>query len=217
MTGIDPLEVQLRAGLTALRLDLPAVAIKHLLRYRAELAHWNRAYNLTAVRDARGMVVRHLLDAAAALPSLSATLSVPGARALDVGSGAGVPGIVWGIAHPGCEITLLDSNGKKARFLRHAARVLALDNLKVAEARVEEWNDAPGYDLITSRAFASLGDFLLGTRHLLAPGGQWAALKGKLAAEELAAVPAEFHIRETLRLQVPGLDEVRHLVTVRPA
>jgi 16S rRNA (guanine527-N7)-methyltransferase len=136
----------------------------------------------------------------------------PTLRLLDVGSGAGLPGVPLAIAEPQLAVTLLDSNGKKARFLRHVQRTLGLSNIEVAEARVEEWQDAAGYDVVVSRAFAALADFFGLTRHLLAPGGQWLAMKGKLDDAELAAVPASVHIRETHRLQVPGLGEARHAV-----
>ncbi len=198
------LQAQLASGIRALSLALPEAAPSRLLAYQAELEKWNTAYNLTAIRTPSEMVTRHLLDSLAVLPFVSG-------RVLDVGAGAGLPGLVLAIAAPELRVTVLDSNGKKVRFMRHAVRTLGLDNVEVAESRVEDWQ-APAYDQILSRAFASLADFVGSTRHLLAAGGQWLAMKGKLDRTELAAVPAAVDIRETRRLQVPGLDEDRHLI-----
>ncbi len=203
-------------GLAALGHTLPADTVDQLMAYLAELARWNSAYNLTAVRDLPGMVDRHLLDSLALLTPLASALAAPGARVLDVGSGPGLPGLILAIVHPTVSITVLDSNGKKARFLRHAVRTLGLSSVSVAESRVEAWQPAQPYTVITSRAFSALSDFVDLTRPLLAAGGQWAAMKGKLEKEELAAVPADITIRELLRLHVPGLDEARHLVLAHP-
>lgn len=205
-----PLADALDRGLSGLAPELPVSARAQLLRYLDELARWNGAYNLTAVRDTREMVTRHLLDSLTLLPLLRALPGFPALRLLDVGSGAGLPGIPLAVAEPGLAVTVLDSNGKKARFLRHAQRSLGLANVEVAEARVEAWQQPQRYDLIVSRAFSALADFFAMTRHLLAPGGQWLAMKGKLDDAELAAVPVR--IRETHRLQVPGLAEARHVV-----
>lgn len=209
------LEAQLGAGLS--RLGLDGALATPLLRYLAELAKWNVAYNLTAVREPVDMVSRHLLDSLALLPVLDGlrAQASPPLRILDVGSGAGLPGIPLALARPQWRIVLLDSNGKKARFLRHALRALKIDNAEVIEARVEQWQ-APGFDAILSRAFASLADFISASRHLLAPGGQWLAMKGKLIETELAAIPPGVEIREIRRLNVPGLDEERHLLVSSP-
>ncbi len=207
-----PLAAALERGLAGLALDLPEAVRAQLLRYVDELARWNTAYNLTAIRDSREMVVRHLLDSLALLPELRRLPGAPTLRLLDVGSGAGLPGIPLAIAEPALRVTTLDSNGKKARFMRHAARTLGLDNVEVAEARVTDWRDDAGYTVIVSRAFSALELFFRETGHLLAPGGQWIAMKGKLDAAELAAVPTAVNIRETRRLRVPGLDEERHVV-----
>lgn len=198
-------EARLLAGLLALKLD-PAVAAP-LLRYLGELVLWNKAYNLTAVRDPAEMVTRHLLDSLSLLPHVTG-------RVLDVGSGAGLPGIPLAIARPELAVTVLDSNGKKARFLRHAQRALELNNLEVVEGRVEQHRPGAPYDCITSRAYASLKDFLDSTGGLAAPQGRWLAMKGKLDAQELAAVPAAYQT-ESVRLTVPGLDEERHLVIIK--
>lgn len=190
-------------GLQAL--GLPASAADPLLAYQDELLRWNQAYNLTAIREPRGMVVRHLLDSLAILPLMRG-------RVLDVGSGAGLPAVPLAIVAPGLAISALDSNGKKARFLRHVQRSLKLDNLEVLETRVEKLAADPLYDTITSRAFASLAEFVELTRKLLAPSGQWVAMKGKLEPAELAGIPADVEIKETRRLRVPGLNEERHAV-----
>lgn len=212
----DRSHAQMIDGLERLSLSLPDEALLQLRQYLDELEKWNAAYNLTAVRDRAGMVTRHLLDALAIVPPLHPALSAPGARLLDVGSGAGLPGLVLAVLYPALDVTVLDSNGKKARFLRHAVRTLKLGNVTVAEARVEAWQPSAPYTLITSRAFAALADFFTATTALLAPGGQWAAMKGKLAGRELADVPASIHIRESMRVQVPGLDEARHLILAAP-
>lgn len=198
----DPRAV-LERGLGALQ--LPAALAEPLMVYLAELQKWNAAYNLTAIRDPADMVTRHLLDSLALLPYARG-------RLLDVGAGAGLPGIPLALANPALDVTVLDSNGKKARFMRHAVRTLGLGNVAVAEARAEAFEAERPFEVIVSRAFASLGDFFEQTGHLLARGGQWVAMKGKLDTEELAAVPARFVIRESHRLQVPGLDEERHAV-----
>lgn len=195
-------------GIEALRLELPEQAPAQLLRYLAELQKWNAAYNLTAIRDPGEMVTRHLLDSLAVLPVLD-RLAEP-APLLDVGSGAGLPGLVLAIARPQWPVTTLDSNGKKARFMRHAVRVLGLGNAQVVEARVED--HAARYGSLISRAYARLGDFVSGTRHLRRPGGHWVAMKGKLDPLELAGLPPDCSIRETHRLTVPGLHEERHAV-----
>ena len=149
------------------------------------------------------MVTRHLLDSLTVLPLVRG-------RVLDAGAGAGLPGLVLAIVQPDLAVTTLDSNGKKARFMRHAARTLGLANVEVIEGRVETYQPTAAFDCVVSRAFASLTDFFAQTAHLLAPGGQWVAMKGKLDTGELAAIPANIELRETHRLRVPGLDEDRH-------
>lgn len=198
-------------GLRELKLD-PALRTP-LLAYLAELEKWNAAYNLTAVRDPVDMVTRHLVDSLAVLPALD---NIPITRLLDVGSGAGLPGIPLALARPRWQVTLLDSNGKKARFLRHAVRTLNLPNADVIESRVEapeaQDDGAPPYDAIISRAFSSLTDFFTLTEPLLAQGGHWLAMKGRLDDNETAAIPPFVFAPRVVRLQVPGLREERHLV-----
>ena len=196
-------EGRLLAGLLALRLD-PALA-GPLLKYLGELVLWNKAYNLTAVREPAEMVTRHLLDSLVVLPQVEG-------RTCDVGSGAGLPGIPLAIANPALHVTLLDSGGKKARFLRHAQRTLPLGNVEVVEARAEAFTPTARFDTIVTRAFGSLREFLAQTAALGSERGRWLAMKGKLDRKELADVPPGFRVEQEIQLQVPGLDEQRHLI-----
>lgn len=198
------LQTQLERGIAALGLSLPEGAVPRLLDYQALLERWNAAYNLTAIRDPAEMVTRHLLDSLAILPY------VRGQTLADLGTGPGLPGIPLAIAAPGRRILLVDSNGKKVRFLREAIRALKLEGVSAVQSRVE---DVEGqFDCITARAFASLADMLAWGGHLLAPGGVWLAMKGKRPDEEFAAIPEGFALRGTHVLHVPGLDAERHLV-----
>ncbi|GHD73230.1 ribosomal RNA small subunit methyltransferase G [Luteimonas padinae] len=197
----------LDAGLATLGLD-PALAAP-LRRYLDLLARWNRTYNLTAIRYPGEMVTLHLLD------SLSMHAHVDGvSRLADLGTGAGLPGIPLAIARPGLEVTLVESNGKKARFLREAVRSLGLANARVAESRAEAV-DLPGaFDAITARAVATLADILAAGGHLLAPGGRLLAMKGVRPDAEVAALPVGWEVRAIHPLAVPGLGAERHLVVV---
>ena len=204
MAARDALHAQLEQGIAALGLRLPAAAVEQLLDYLALLERWNGAYNLTAVRDPAEMITRHILDSLAILPF------VQGESLVDIGTGPGVPGIVLAIAAPGRDILLVDSNGKKVRFLREAIRSLKLTGVRAVQQRVDE---VPGqFDCVTARAFASLADMLRWGGHLLAPDGIWLAMKGKRPDDELAGVPAAFAVQEIRTLHVPGLEAERHLV-----
>ena len=210
MTDRSALQSQLEQGIDALGLALPEQAVPRLLDYLALLERWNAAYNLTAIRDPAQMVSRHLLDSLAILPH------VRGETLADLGTGPGLPGIVLAIAAPGRQVLLVDSNGKKVRFLREAIRALKLDGVRAVQARVEEVEGR--YDCITARAFASLADMLAWGGHLLAPGGVWLAMKGKAPQEELAGVPPAFAVRAIHPLAVPGLQAAeRHLVVLEHA
>src|SRR5579875_1371563 len=176
MSPRPALHRQLEQGLDALGLALPASAIERLLDYQALLERWNGAYNLTAVRDPAEMVTRHLLDSLAILPF------VAGASLADLGTGPGLPGIPLAIAAPGRQVLLVDSNGKKVRFLREAIRALRLEGVRAVQSRVEQVDGQ--FDCITARAFASLPDMLAWGGHLLAPAGRWLAMKGRPPAEE---------------------------------
>ena len=199
-------EARLLAGLIALKLD-PALAAP-LLRYLGELVVWNKAYNLTSVREPAEMVTRHLLDSLVVLPHAEG-------RVIDVGGGAGLPGIPLAIANPALNVTLLDSNGKKARFLRHAQRELPLTNVEIVEARAEAFRPPVRFDRVITRAFGSLRELLEHTAHLAADRGRWLAMKGKLDRKELADVPPGFRVEQEIQLKVPGLDEERHLIIAR--
>lgn len=207
MADRDPLRQRLGAGLAALQLELPSVAVERLLDYVDLLARWNATYNLSAVRDPAEMVTRHLLDSLSVLPY------VVGERLADLGTGAGVPGIPLAIAAPARAVTLVDSNGKKTRFLRAAVRELGLPNVQVVEARVEQVEGL--FDCVTARAFASLADMLGWGGHLLAEDGTWLALKGRYPQDELGGLPPGFGVEGVVPLRVPGLDAERHVVVIK--
>jgi 16S rRNA (guanine527-N7)-methyltransferase len=190
-------------GLGEMALALPAGARERLLDYVALLAKWNRTYNLTAIRDPLAMVVHHLLDSLSVLPHLP--LAADRARLADAGSGAGLPGIPLAIARPRWHVALAESSRKKAAFLRQAAIELALDNVEVHEGRVEAWRPQPLFDLVISRAFAALAEFIAACRHLVAPGGTLAAMRG--AAPDVLDQGCSL-----VELRVPLLNAQRHLV-----
>lgn len=194
---------QLAAGIAALGLALPERTEEKLLAYLALLSKWNRTYNLTAVRDEADMVTHHLLDSLAVLPHLP--LAPERARIADAGSGAGLPGIPLAIARPRWHVALAESNQKKSAFLRQAAIELGLHNVEVHEGRVEAWRPQPLFDLVISRAFAALSEFIAACRHLVAPEGVLAAMKGVAPQETRAEC-------SVVRLHVPLLDAQRHLV-----
>lgn len=198
----------LAEGLVELELSLNEQTQTRLLQYLDLLEKWNRVYNLTAIRDKDQMVSNHLLD------SLVLTPFVCGPRILDVGSGAGLPGIPLALASPQLDVTLLDSNHKKAAFLRQAVAELALPNVSVVSERVESWQPEQKFDCIVSRAFAELAEFVSLAKHLLVPGGYFAAMKGLHPYEELEKLPPGWRAREVLVLKVPGLDAARHLVLI---
>lgn len=202
----DSLENTLRSGIDRLGLTIDPQAIERLMRYLAGLMKWNQAYNLTAVRGGEQMVVKHLLDSLAVLPDIDSN------SLIDVGTGAGLPGMVLAIVKPELRVTLLDSNSKKTRFLKQMAAELALANVTVVQSRVEEFQGQFG--MVTSRAFASLADMLNWCAHLAAPGGCFLAMKGQLPEAEIAAMPAGFAVVSTRALKVPFLNEERHLVRI---
>lgn len=199
----------LRRGIEQLGLDIDEPTQQKLLDYVAMIAKWNKVYNLTAVRDPEQMVVHHLLDSLAVLPHMSA------GRWLDVGCGAGLPGLVLAICQPQWQITLLDSNTKKTSFVQQAIIELSLANAKVCSARVETFEAEPKFDGIISRAFTELGDFLKITRHLISPAGRWVAMKGS-PEHEMSGVPEDCRIEAIVPLSVPGLDAARCLVIATP-
>lgn len=211
-------ESSLRAGLTALQLTLDDRQIAQLLDYQELIAKWTRVYNLTAVRDPLEMMTHHLLDSLAAVVPLTKWLALAklenGSRLLDVGSGAGLPGVVIAICCPSIAVTCVDTVSKKAAFIKQAALALKLPNLTGLHARVESVDQA--FDVICSRAFSSLPDFVQWSAGALAPEGVWMAMKGKHPVEELATLPASAEVFHVEQLQVPGLAAERCIIWMRP-
>ena len=211
-------EAVLRAGLAALGLSLSDAQVRQLLDYQSLIGKWNKVYNLTAVRDPAEMLTHHLLDSLAAVAPLQKHLQGRGLSAaslLDVGSGAGLPGVVLAICCPGLAVTCVDTVGKKAAFIKQAALALGLSNLTGLHARVESITQS--FDVICSRAFASLADFTSWSQAALAPGGVWMALKGKHPAEELALLPPGVLVFHVEPLTVPGLDAERCIIWLQKA
>jgi 16S rRNA (guanine527-N7)-methyltransferase len=203
MAFADRLERRLSSGLDALGLTLDDDRQTALLAYLAELQRWNRSYNLTAVRDPLDMVTRHLLDSLAVLPWIG------DGPLLDAGTGAGLPGVPLAIARPRVQVILLDSAGKKVRFLNHVRRVLRLENTQPVQARLESFTPAAPVATVISRAFAGLADFAAAARHV-AP--RLLAMKGRAPQSEIDALPEYVRVEAVEELDVPGLQEDRHLV-----
>jgi 16S rRNA (guanine527-N7)-methyltransferase len=207
---------ELQDGLVALGLSLTDAQVAQLLAYQDLIAKWNKVYNLTAVRLPDEMLRHHLLDSLAALSPLQrhlATLSA-GARLLDVGSGAGLPGVVFAICCPALQVTCVDTVGKKTAFIQQATSTLKLANLKAVNARVEALKGGD-FDVVCSRAFASLVDFTSWSQAALAPAGVWFAMKGKHPVDELAVLPSHIDVFHVEPLTVPGLDAERCLLWLR--
>lgn len=204
---------QLAPVLTALDLEATPQQLQGLLQYLDLLQRWNATYNLTAVRDRQGMLTQHLADCLAVVKPLSRVLQA--GRVLDVGSGGGLPGVVLAIMRPQLQVTCVDTVGKKAAFVRQVAGSLGLNNLQSVHARVEALA-LPSFDLITSRAFASLLDFTALTQPLLSEAGVWMAMKGKNPESEVAQLPARISVFHVEQLQVPTLDAERCLVWMKP-
>ncbi len=192
-------------GLKPLQIELDDGQVERLLAYHQMLVKWNKAYNLTAVRDPAQMISRHLIDSLSVLPWIGE------GRLLDVGSGPGLPGIPLAICRPDLEVTTLDSNGKKTRFQVQVKAELGLDNLTVINGRVEAV-DADPFDMVISRAFASIADMLQLSGHLASEQGVFLAMKGLYPESEIEQMPAGFELRETHRLQLPDTDGERHLL-----
>ena len=202
------LAVRLDRGLAELGIDLIPEGKRKLLDYLGILDKWNSVYNLTAIRDPDRMVSNHLLDSLAVLRFLPAT------PLLDVGAGAGLPGIPLAIARPEMAVTLVDSSQKKAAFMQQAAAELGLANVTALHQRVESWKPAALFPSIISRAFAELGEFVRLTRHLLAGGGAFYAMKGRRPEDEIRRLPNGFRIRDAIDLRVPGSDAARCLIII---
>lgn len=203
------IEEKLAAGISEMGLGLDEQTQKKLLDYMGLLHKWNKVYNLTAIREPQKMVDQHLLDSLAVLPYLV------GKSLIDVGSGAGIPGIPLAIANPALTVVVLDSNHKKTVFAQQACIELGLKNVTVVCERVENWRPAEKYDMVISRAFTDLSEFERLTRHLRAIGGCQLAMKGVYPNEELAQLAPEIKVKQVIRLSVPGLNAQRHLVVIK--
>lgn len=201
---------QLQEGLQSMGLSLTTAQQLLLLEYVALLKKWNSTYNLTALRDEHTMISHHVLDSLTLLPYIQHAQTL-----MDVGSGGGMPGIPTAICRPDLQITLLDANTKKTSFLQQAVIELGLHNVSVASGRVEAMHDKK-VDVVTSRAFAELADFISLTKHLLNENGYWAAMKGVYPYEELEHVPASVMVEKVDKLTVPMLNAERHMVIMRP-
>ncbi len=196
-------------GLAALGLDLPPPAQEKLLAFAALLRKWNKVYNLTALRDETQVISHHLLDSLAVLPHLRNAK-----RLADIGSGGGLPGIPLAIARPELQVALVESNQKKSAFQQQAKIELGLANVSVHCERVEAWQPEEKCDVVVSRAFSDLAEFVKLSGHLLAEGGALLAMKGVHPYEEIAQLPAGWRVAEVIPLQVPGVEGARHLVRV---
>ena len=205
------MQALLDKGLATLEIAATPQQRAQWLAYVQLLAKWNKAYNLTAVRDPREMVSRHLLD------SLSVAKHITGNRLLDVGAGAGIPSIPLAILWPERQLTALDSNGKKTRFMGQARIELGLGNFRVVQSRVEDYQSDVLFDGILSRAYASLADFVRSSQHLLAADGCFWAMKAQLDPAELSDLPKPFKVSACLRLQVPDCNAERHLISCEPS
>jgi 16S rRNA (guanine527-N7)-methyltransferase len=203
------LQDKLSQGLVELGIDLDAATQLKLLDYLALLEKWNKVHNLTAVRDLNDMVTLHLLDSLSVLPHIES------GRLLDVGSGAGLPGIPLAIVRPDLRVTVMDSNHKKASFMRQAKAALAIPNLEVVCGRVEEFHPEHKFDMVISRAFSDIAEFMRLTAHLCVEGGVWLAMKGVYPYDELAQIQGP--VSEVVPLNVPGLEAQRHLVFLKAA
>ncbi len=209
------LEEGLRSGAKALNLNLSDEQIQRLLGYMALIQKWTKVYNLTAVRDPADMLTHHLLDSLTAIAPLSRHTQGQPRKALDVGSGGGLPGVVLAICMPELNVTCVDTVAKKAAFVQQVAVSLKLPNLRGIHARVESLTDP--YDVICSRAFASLPDFVTWSRSALAESGVWMAMKGKHPQDEIDALPAGVKVFHVEPLTVPGLDVERCMVWMKPS
>lgn len=209
----EPSAAAIGAGATQLGLDLKPRQLEQLADYARLLTRWNATHNLTAIRGSEETLTHHLLDSLSLVPSIMRIAQGAAVQVLDVGSGGGLPGIVLAVAAPQARLTLIDAVQKKCAFLTQARLELRLENVEVVHGRIEAMRE-PLFDVIVSRALATLAQFVVWTRHLLKPSGCWLAMKGKLPADELAALPP--YVRATVvPLSVPGLNEERHLIEMR--
>jgi 16S rRNA (guanine527-N7)-methyltransferase len=200
----------LAAALAQLRIVVPESDQTRLIQYLALIEKWNKVHNLTAIRDPQRMLAHHLLDSLAVLPHLGAAQSM-----VDVGSGAGLPGIPLAIARPQLSVTLLDSSHKRQAFQQQCKAELGLNNLVTIHSRVEDYRNDSAFDVVISRAFSDLSDFVQSSRHLCAKGGRIMAMKGLYPHEEIARLPDGAQVIKVTELKVPGLDANRHLLEIQ--
>ncbi|PCJ35803.1 MAG: 16S rRNA (guanine(527)-N(7))-methyltransferase RsmG [Cellvibrionales bacterium] len=203
------LDGALKDGIATQGLQVDDQARAAMLQYLGLLQRWNKAYNLTSIKDPAQMLSYHLLD------SLSIGPHLQGQSFIDVGTGAGLPGIPLAVTHPDKTFSLLDSNGKKIRFLFQIKTALKLGNVKEMQGRVEEYKPEQRYDGVISRAFASLTDMIEGSEHLLVAGGHFYAMKGRYPDKELSALPKGYKVEQAIELEVPTLDQQRHLIIIK--
>lgn len=206
------LEQDLILGLGALSLDLSNQQISQLLAYIDMLQKWNQVYNLTAIKDPQQILTQHVLDCLAVISPLK-EMALHAQSLLDVGAGGGLPSVILAIACPAMQVLAVDAVGKKAAFIQTVAHTLGLSNLTGLHARIETLSQP--FDVVCSRAYASLSDFVSGTRQSLAPNGAWMAMKGQLPESEIAQLPNDIEVTSTPTLRVPGLDAQRCLVWMR--
>lgn len=210
------LRAQLLRGATEMSVVLNETQIEQLLAYVREFEKWNKAYNLSAVRDIRQMVARHLLDSLSVVPWFKGNKKFSATRVIDVGTGGGLPGIPLAIMFPEQQFTLLDSNGKKTRFLFHVKTLLGLANVRVENRRVEEFQPEQKFNVVISRAFASLQDMTDGCAHMLDNAGIFLAMKGIFPQDELAPIADKIALIESVKLLVAETDGERHLLVLQP-
>jgi len=206
----------LRALAAQLPVDLGEGQAQTLCRYAALLVKWNAVYNLTSIERHDQVLSLHLLDSLAIVPHIVRETAGRAVRVLDVGSGGGLPGIPLAIALASAHVTVTDKVQKKIAFLRQVKLELLLNNVEVVRSRVENWDAPQGFDVVTARAFAPLAELVRLTRHLCAPTGFWAAMKGAHPADEINELPAEVEVFAAIRLRVPSLAAERHLILIRP-
>jgi 16S rRNA (guanine527-N7)-methyltransferase len=203
---------QIRTGIAAMDLELPGSAMAKFEQHLDLIAKWNRVHNLTAVREPSQMVTLHIMDSLSVLPHVSGAATL-----LDVGTGAGLPGIPLAIARPAMRVTLLDSSHKKCSFLQQAKTELGLDNVEVVCDRVENWKAGGQFDVVVSRAFSDLADFVEQAKHVVAPGGRLMAMKGVYPFDEITRLPSSHRVAQVIELRVPRLEASRHVVLVEAA
>ena len=210
MAALDPTHAsRLDAGVRALELDLPADAPERLLAYLEQLHKWNKAYNLSGIRNIPDMLDLHLLDSLALAPYIDST------PVADVGTGAGLPGIPLAICFPDKQFRLIDSNSKKTRFIFQTAALLGLRNVEVIHSRAEDYECDSQVAIVTSRAFSSLHDFVARCDHMLSGSGKFLAMKGLVPNDEIAALPAQYEVAAIHPLSLPGTSHVRHVLDIR--